>query len=289
MLMRGKAREREVVVSVNGELICKDAFVRRLEQAAGVQVIRQMVGETLQVQYAKQMKSAPSVKDIDRRFAEVSKQPGFAQQLAKSQRTPEDVKQEIRVALSRIDTLTHGVTVSDAEVRRFYDINVDARNPQSRYFQPETAQVAVIVVRSESLAKQALADLHHGVQWATVAKTRSQDSSKDSGGLMPPIQLGRTHARQFPGFEDAVFSMKIGDTLGPRRFGKAWMLIRMLDRKPSMTRAFRDVKEEARIGALLTKSLPGNSAKVQSEFEQFQKRAAINAFWGQYRDAVSAQ
>jgi len=66
-------------------------------------------------------------------------------------------------------------------------------------------------------------------------------------------------------------------------------VIRMLDRSAASTQPFSQVKEEARMGATLTKALPGTSAKVQADFERFQKSAAINAFWAQYQDVVSAR
>jgi foldase protein PrsA len=289
MWMRNRAREREVVVSVNGDVITKDVFYHRLEQAAGEQVIRQMVGEALQVQYAKREKSAPTDEDIARRYREVSRQQGFSQELVRTRRTPDDVKRELRVALCRINTLGKGVTVSDEEIRRYYDANVDPRNPQARYYQPETAQLAVIVMPTEDEAKKALADLHHGIPWATVAKTRSHDATKANGGLMPPLVRGRSNARRYAGFEETIFGMKIGETIGPRRFGGAWWLIRVLDRTAAATQPYEKVKDEARMGATLTKAIPGSSARVQAEFERFQKSAAINAFWVQYRDTVSAQ
>ena len=290
MWLRGKARDREVVASVNGDVITKDAFYRRLEQAAGAQVIRQIVGESLQMQFARKAGAAPTEADVERRYAEIATEPEFAQGLARTGRTPDDVKRELRVALARIGTLGRGVEVSEAEIRRFYEVNAYPRNPGARYYQPETAQVAVIATATKADAAKAQADLNHGIPWATVARTQSRHASRTNGGQLPPLARGRmTDGGRLPGFEAAVFGTPIGRTIGPRQFAGAWWLVRVLDRKPAVTQPFAKVRDEARLGALLAKALPSNTARVQADFERFQKQASINAFWTQYRDAVSAQ
>lgn len=287
LVMRQRHRARQIVASINGVNITDEAFYRRLELASGPAVIRQMVGEELQAQYAKKLNVFPTDAEVEARYAEASKQAGFAQNLAKTGQTIEEFKRSLRLGMAQEAVLNRGVQVTDADIHKFYTLNTDPKNPKARYYTPEITQIAVIVTTTEADVKAAQTALNQGVSWQDAAKKYSKDRSKDSGGLMPPIPRGRTRTSQVPGMEDAIFGLKIGEQLGPRKFAGAWWLIRCLDKKPAVTRPFEEVKEECKTGAMLTKGLPANAPKTQTDFADFQKKATVQAFWERYKNAVN--
>lgn len=287
MRARSRAYLTQTVVAVNGVPIRRDAFFRRLEMASGRQVIRQMVGEELQLQFAAKNGTLPSDAEVAKRYAELSRNKAFAERMARRGFTPDEARHDIRLELSATEIVNKGIQVSDAEIRRFYQRNVDPKNPRALYYTPEWVQMAVIVTATEAQARRAVSDMNKGIPFATVARTYSKDQSRERGGVLPgPTLRGRTRASKTPGFEAAVFGMKVGQQIGPRKFAGAWWIIRCLDKQPAKKRSFEEVKDEARTGAMLAKGLPVNSKKTQAAFEGFQRKANVQAFWTYYKDAV---
>jgi foldase protein PrsA len=285
---RYKAKEQEVIAAVNGVTIRKDNFYRRLELASGQRVIQQMVREELQLQYARKLGVTPTAAEIAQKYDEARKQPNFEQKLMESGLTADEYKRNIGVALAQAKAVNRGVSVSDAEVRRFYNANCDPKNPNARYYKPEMVQPQAIVTETEDEARRAILDLNRDLVFSTVAKTYSKDVSKENGGMLPAVYRGRSNLDKVPGMEQALFAMKVGETLGPKRFANAWWIIRCLDKKAAHTQPFDEVKEECRLGALLAKGLPVNGAKVQSDFQEFARKSNLQAFWGQYKSAITA-
>jgi parvulin-like peptidyl-prolyl isomerase len=87
--------------------------------------------------------------------------------------------------------------------------------------------------------------------------------------------------------EDALFRMKVGDVSDPAKYEGFWWVIRCVDKQPAQKRAFAEVKDEAHMGVALTKGLPSNLKKVEEDFVKFQKESNVQAFWPQYKGAVT--
>ena len=69
-----------------------------------------------------------------------------------------------------------GITVTDDEVKQFYDQNVDKRNPNALYYTPESVQVAIIAVntpqaRPITLDKIVREQNGGGCEWCLVRPT----------------------------------------------------------------------------------------------------------------------
>lgn len=286
-IMRQRYNARQVVLAVNGAVITKDDFVRRMERNNGVASLQQLVAEELQMQFARKMGAAPTDAEVNARYAEAAKNPDFLRGLAAVRISPEEFKRNLRLNMAKAAVVNKDVTVTEAEIKKFYQDNIDKKNPDARFYTPETAQIAVIVTTTQAEANKALSELREGRSWSEVVSKYSDDRSKSNEGVLPPFQRGRTKARNVPGLEETIFSMKIGSQLGPKRFQNAWWIIRCLDRKPEVTQPFEKVKEEARTGAMLMKGLPSKAKQIESDFADFQRKANIQIFWPQYRGAIN--
>lgn len=289
LVMRQRAKGKEVVASINGTVILRDQLYRRLEIAAGARIMRQIADEELALQFAHQQGVSPTNAQIETRYQELSQVPGFQESLAQSGQTTDEVKRGIRVALCQSAQVSKGVTVSPAEIQKFYQQNCDGKNPQARYYTPDKIQIAIIVTKTQAIATKAFTELNSGVSFATVAAKYSEDVSKTKGGLLPPMFKGRTPASKKIGVEQAIFGMKVGQQLSPRNFGTLWWVIRCVDKSPAVTLPFEKVKEDCRIGAMLAKGIPTNSQSVAKSFAQFRKKAAVQAFWTQYEQALKME
>ena len=284
LIEKHRIASRAIVVSVNGTVITKDDLFRQMDLQVGSATVKRMVADDLAIQYAAKSGLAPTQPEIDVRYTELLNRSDSI--LGHTAENPGEVKDRIRVQLSQSALLTKGVKVTEADVRRFYDLNVDPRNPTAAYYTPEAAEVELIVTPAEQDADKAVAELVAGKPFALVAQQYSREASKDRGGVMPVVVRGRSWAARIPDLEKVIFATKIGQRAGPVQIAGAWWIIQVLDRKLSRTLPFDQVRNECRTGALLLKGTPVNGKQVQADFEVYRKSANIQAFWPEYKPAV---
>ena len=277
------------VVVVNGEAVSAQEFAHRLDLAAGANVMQQLVDEKLQAQYAARQNVLPSEAAVEDKYRQQSAQPGFADTLKKARQTPDDAKMGIRNALIQQALVGQGVTVSEDDAHRFYDANIDPRNPQARYYRPETARVAVIVSDKPDDIKNALHDLASGTAFTDVAAHYSKDTSKANGGLLPPIRRGSTDAQKFPGLENALMNMKPGQQLDTFKTANMLWIIRCVEHGVEVKVGFEQVKEECRQGALLTKGAQANGQSLQTQMQAFRRAAKIDVLRPEYKDSLGVK
>ncbi len=286
MRWRRQRFQTGVVVTINGENIRRDTLQSRIEQYGGRPVMQQVLEETLRRQYAEAKKAFPKDAEVEARIKEDQKQPEFAKSIADAGLTLDDYRKVVREEMAQVNIMAKGVTITDAEVQRYYKIHTDKRNPRARFYTPETVQVAVIGTRSKEAAEAALAELQQGTPWEEAARTHSLDTSAFQGGVLPPFGKGRTLCAQIPGMEAAIFGMQPGQRIGPVKFGEGWWLIQCREKWPERTLPFEAVKHRARLWALLEKGVPVNGRRVASEYAAFQKKAKVQVFDPFYRSLM---
>jgi foldase protein PrsA len=296
MRARNARIAKEVIVSVNGANITKDVFYRRLEMGRpgnaghsnGVNTLQSLVMDEMYVQFAKKNGVAPTDAQVQAEYAKVKKQPDFKQRMSELGLTPNEVRHNLRVSLSMSAVVQKDVQVTDAQVRKFYDMNIDPRNPYARFHTPETTRIAVIVTKTEDESKKALAELRT-VKWPDVVKKYSVDKSKTVGGLLPPIQRGRTQAARVKGMEDTIFKVALGKTVGPVKMTGVWWIINCVNKEPEKTKAFEEVKDDCVVGAKIQKGLPPKARELRTAFADFVKKANVQVFWPQYKKSLTVQ
>lgn len=286
MRWRYQQRYDRAVLAVNGSVVTREQFLRRLEQVAGAQVARQLVGDELQLQFAEKNGLLPTDAEVQARYDQLRKDRDFAASMSAIGLTRDDLKRQIRVELCRAKVIGRGVTVTDEEVRRFYRTNADPKNPNARFHTPETVRIRVIVTQTEAAGRSALAELRRGEPWSEVVQKYSKDQSRDNDGLVPPMRRGRTRSARVPGMESTIFGLRVGQMIGPVRLAGAWWIIQCLDKTPASTRPFEEVKEEARMGAMVLKGLPANQEQIEADFRVFQREARIQSFVARYVEVI---
>src|SRR5207249_3130313 len=96
--------------------------------------------------------------------------------------------------------------VTDAQIASYYNKN------KQRFAQPERRDLLVVLTRDKGKADAAKKAIDSGQSWAKVAKQYSIDqASKAQGGKLPGVAKGQ----QEKAFDDAIFSAKTGQTVGP--------------------------------------------------------------------------
>lgn len=204
-------------------------------------------------------------KDIDARIVEVKKQyfnndqKKLDKQLETQGYTDQEFRNDIRaqiVSEKLYDKVTSDVTVTDAEVKKYYQDNI------SQYATPESRDVRHILVavnkdgvnisavkkggdqtvdfeRSRPIADKLYAELKAGADFAALAKKESQDpGSKDNGGKLT-VAKGQTVAA----FDKTAFLLKTHELSKPVKTEFGYHLIEPIaDVKPASTTPFEKVK-----------------------------------------------
>jgi len=96
--------------------------------------------------------------------------------------------------------------VSDAQISDYYNKN------KSRFTQPETRDLRIVLTKTEAKAKQAKAALAKGQSWPKVVKRYSIDqATKSTGGKLP----GQAKGTLEKSLDEGVFSANKGSVTGP--------------------------------------------------------------------------
>jgi parvulin-like peptidyl-prolyl isomerase len=114
------------------------------------------------------------------------------------------------------DDLVKDVTVSDADLRDFYDENREQLVSEATY------NLAIIVTETRPEAQEVHDELMAGADFGALAKAKSIDPrTRDQGGEIRETFVASA-LRQFPDIYDAVFDMNQGDIAGPMLLPPTW-------------------------------------------------------------------
>jgi peptidyl-prolyl cis-trans isomerase C len=148
--------------------------------------------------------------------------------------------------------------VSEADAKKIYDERVAQLKPE-----PEVA-ARHILVDNEEKAKELLAKIKAGGDFAALAKENSSDTgSKDNGGLLGYFGPGQ----MVPEFEAVAFKMIKGQVSEPVKTKFGWHIIKLEDRRRKPPPTFDQVKETI-INSLAVR-------KAQAEAGVLRKKAEV--------------
>lgn len=181
------------------------------------------------------------------------------------------IEQDITIRQFINDTFVDKVTVSEAEIKAYYD-----NNPQF-FTKPEQIRASHILIKVEpqadamqkDRARKALKKVHQKLQtgedFGALAKEFSQGPSAPKGGDLGFFGRGQ----MVKPFEDKAFAMKTGEVsdIVETQFG--YHLIKVTDKKPESTLTFVEVKE--RLGEHLKQQ------KVQQEIGAYVEKLRVDA------------
>lgn len=111
------------------------------------------------------------------------------------------------------------INITDEAARAFYDAN-----PQM--FSVEQVAASHILVADETLANELKAQLDGGADFAELAMAHSSCPSSSQGGDLGYFGRGQMVSE----FEDAAFSMEVGDISDPVQTQFGWHIIQLTDR-----------------------------------------------------------
>lgn len=132
----------------------------------------------------------------------------------------------------------NGITVSDQELRDYYEQHKDI------YKTEEMVKASHILVDSEEKANEILEDITDGMKFEEAAANYSSCPSKQNGGELG--QFGR--GQMVKEFEDAAFSMQVGEISSPVKTQFGYHIIKLTDHLPARNSEFEEVYQEVKDG-----------------------------------------
>ncbi len=157
-------------------------------------------------------------------------------------------RRAFRYALVDRDRLAAGVSISDAEVKKYYDANAGT------YAGAETRKLLQVVVPDAAKAQQVAAAVKSGKSFAAAAA---------AAGFAPAdIDIGEQSKDKFaaatsPAVADAAFALKAGGTTAPVQSPFGWHVVSVTAITPARPRSLAAVHDEivAKLKADRTESL----------------------------------
>ncbi|MDD2585431.1 MAG: peptidyl-prolyl cis-trans isomerase [Syntrophomonadaceae bacterium] len=182
-------------------------------------------------------------KEVDtdlKQFKDMSNQEdanGYKDFLEKSGLTEANLVQELKTEKlywKLQDKVASSVKVSEAEVKKYYDDNLDA------FKQPEGMEISHILVTTEKEAKDILVKLKEGKDFAELARQYSTCPSKEHGG---ELGIVNQDANYVPEFKEAALKLKPGEiTPEPVKSEFGYHIIKAGAQKQAQVTPFAEVK-----------------------------------------------
>lgn len=161
--------------------------------------------------------------------------------------------------------------IGESAARALYDDKVKMIKPE------EEVEARHILVSKEEDAKDLLAKIRAGEDFATLAKENSGDAgSKEKGGLLGYFGKGQ----MVPQFEQAAFALQPGEVSEPVKSQFGWHIIKVENRRQKPPPKFEAVKDQI-LGSLIHK-------RAQKVAEELRTSAKIEYLDPQIKAMVEA-
>ena len=146
-----------------------------------------------------------------------------------------------------------GVRVTDEEAKKFFEENEKDLNSG------ESVSASHILVDSEEKANEIKAEIESGaVSFEDAARKYSSCPSSEQGGTLGEF----TRGQMVPEFDEACFSMKVGELRGPVKTQFGYHLIKLNDKKEATPLKYEDIADQIKQKLLTDKQQAAYRSKV---------------------------
>jgi foldase protein PrsA len=281
-----KVLERMAVPLTQGENPVRDPVTGRLvREQAGYLALRMLVDRHIILEMAEKEKVMPTDEEVQRELERQKKLPGFHERLKTLGYTQEDLKQDIKVDLAAFKLLTKGITVSDEEVKKAYQQNIQ------QFTIPAQVQVALILVDNRKKLEEVQSLLKKGTDFHAVSVQHSIQlpaMPQGTGGVW--LRETDDTFKQFPYLWQTLQKTPVGGVTPPQpiklpsapgKLTDGWIIFKVLGKKERQVRSLDEVKEDLRRLLMQAKSRRQlgrelmqmrAQAKVSFEIPRFNRR-----------------
>jgi len=255
-----------VIATVNEEEITEEELNKRLEKLSfiyqmdidrdlyGEEMLDQLIEEKLLLQKAEEKGVIVGEEEVEVQYSE------FESMLVTSYSGEEELKNELdqrdldlddfrnligklAVISGLIDEVTKDITVSEQEIKDYYD-----ENPEE-FVAPESVEASHILVEERALAEEILEKLDDSESFSDLAKEHSIDTqNKDDGGHLGYF----TYGEMVPEFEQVAFDLEIDQISEVVATDFGYHIIKVTDRVPEKMLTFNEAEDFIRDRLLLS-------------------------------------
>jgi peptidyl-prolyl cis-trans isomerase C len=169
----------------------------------------------------------------------------------------DQVLQATKISLLKgyaFNKLITGVTAEEEELKNYFAENKHLFN------QPEMVKASHILVADEDRAKEILDELNGGMNFEDAAKSYSSCPSSEVGGALGEFGRGQ----MVPEFEEAAFSMELGEISAPVKTQFGYHIIRLDEKNEPKDSSFEESREEVEKQVILRKQETRYMEKINS-------------------------
>lgn len=256
----------KAIVETKAGNITQDEFYTAMKSRYGSQILQELV-------YEKVLSDKYKVTDseVNAKLDELKKQMGnnFAVALQSSgYKSEDDLKRALKLDMLEKKAATADIKVSEAELQNAY-----------KNVKPEI-KARHILVADEKTAKEVIAKLNKGEDFAKLAKQYSKDTgSAQKGGDLGWFGTGK----MVPEFEKAAYSLKKNEISKPVKSQYGYHIIQLLDKKQK--EPYEKMKPKLEEDIKLSKVDP---TKIQSILSAEMKKANVKINDKDLQNAISS-
>ncbi|MBG9454560.1 hypothetical protein ABE61_10965 [Lysinibacillus sphaericus] len=239
ILLVGCGESSDYVAKVDGEKILQTELDDALREQYGTEVLDTLITNKIVELEAK--KEGVSVSDdaIQEEYEELAESYGGEESLQEALKanglTEQSVRDNIRMYQLTKDVIATSIDISDEEVAQYFEDNKDS------YGQKEEVVASHILLEDEATAKDVLAKIKAGEDFADLAKTYSIDTTtNEAGGEIGYISRGQMEEQ----FEEVAFGLEKGSISDIVQTSEGYHIIKVTDKVPAEEAVFENLKDE---------------------------------------------
>lgn len=260
-----QADDSEVVVETKNGNVTKEEFYNELKDRYGEQVLHEMVvTEVLDDEYEvtdKEVeKEVQNYKDqYGQQFGQALQQMGF--------NSEKDFKNVIRYSLLQEKAATANIEITDEEIQKRYDR------------MKTEIEASHILLETEEKAKEVMKKVEEGDKsFSELAKEYSTGPTGKKGGQLGFFGTGKMD----PTFEDAAYSLEVGEVSKPVKTQFGWHIIKVTDKRENKDVKSLDKMKDQIKRELRNQKLDKNKAK--GDIDQMIKDANVDIKIDEFKD-----
>lgn len=240
----------EIVAKVNDIVITKDELYNLLVEQYGTQALDSLIGEKIVQLEIEKQKIEISDEEVETELNGIMEYYGgekaFNEIMNYQGYTLDDMKDSITMNMQIKRLLEPTISISEEEIVNFFEQN------KAYLDQKEQVKARHILVETEEQAKEIKGKIASGENFEELAKEYSMDDlSKELGGDLGFFGRGE----MVPSFEEAAFSLDIGEVSNPIKSNYGYHIIMVDDKKQASEAKLEDHRDNIK-NALIEEKMP---------------------------------
>ena len=239
ILLVGCSNSNGYVAKVEGEKILQTELDEALRNQYGAEVLDTLITNKIVELEAKKQNITVSDEVIQAEYEEFVEAYGGVDSvngvLEANGLTEDALKDNIRTYQLTKQVIAASIEITDEEVEQYFEHNKD------NYGQEEQVVASHILLGDETTAKEVLAKVKAGEDFAELAKVYSADTdTKEDGGDLGYVSRGQMDEA----FEEVVFALEKDAVSEVVQTPEGYHIIKVTGKVPAEEAVFEDVKDE---------------------------------------------